>query len=468
MAPLRSGTPSWTSAERLADQLSDWEQRPSLHVATDLVGAALLVGSTPTADKAAEAVLASDNATGLARRVAQRVLDGGESRHGSIAGGKDSDSRDAIRNLKARLARDPRNSIAWAERARYYTIEGQAKAAVGAMRIALALAPDHRYILRAAARLAIHNGEFDEAYSVVSRSRSSARDPWLMATEIAAAEVAGRSPKSWRAALRVLDSGSFTSLTTSELASALGTLELRAGSQKRARRLFERALVTPNENSIAQGEWASRQLPSMTVAPNQLEVSWEARAQQYAEEGKSSDALQAAWRWLEDQPFSSGPAEVGSYQASLDQDFAAGAEIARAGLRANPGEFLLTNNLAFCLISQGDTNGLEEGRRVLASIDAATLDRDQRSTYLATTGLLAFRSGDVEGGRKRYERSIESTRDRHAAGIALVMLAREEIRARTPLAIRLLQRAKEASESNDVHPDLRRWLRHLPESIDRS
>jgi Tfp pilus assembly protein PilF len=462
LSSLRSPPSEGDLAQDLVEQEAAWEQFPSLHFATDLVSAALVVGPTPTALEAARFILNSAKASSLAQDVAKQIL--GLDAHSSEppdsrAGDSPYSARSAIRTLKARLTRDPRNALAWAERARFHTIEGQSGAAERAMRVALALEPTNRYILRAACRLAIHDGEFERAHRIISHSPATPNDPWLLATEIAAGSLAGKDPRSSRRAMRVLDSGTYTARATSELAGALGTLELNAGSNRNARRLFTRSLSEPTENSIAQGEWASKHVSGIFVPEQQLVASWEARARRDADEGRSRDALAAAWHWFDDQPFSSTPAEFGTYQASLDQDFLGGIEIARAGLRANPGEFLLNNNYAFCLIGAGE---LDAAREVLDRIDSAALAEDARATFYATSGLYAFRRGDLAGGRKLYQESIAAAKDRHTAAVALIMLAHEEWRARTPLARMMLQQAWSVGKQSAEHRDLDRWLQHLP------
>jgi hypothetical protein len=50
----------------------------------------------------------------------------------------------------------------------------------------------------------------------------------------------------------MIDSGSHTPLHVAELAAALGNVELANGKVKSARRLFQKSLVKPTENAVAQ------------------------------------------------------------------------------------------------------------------------------------------------------------------------------------------------------------------------
>lgn len=304
LAPLRRSEPPWNPVEELADPEAEWHEHKTLRFATDLVAGALVVGSTPGAREAAQQVLLSDSATPLARSVARRVLDGGTSLTVEPPSRvEERETWEQIRLLKIEVVSDPRNSIAWTELARHYTIDGKRPQAEHAMGIALALTPDHRYVLRSASRLAIHVGDFENAHRIVLGSKASRADPWLMATEIATSEVADRRPRLTRDGRRLLTSGSHSMRATSELAGAIGTLELRSGSDRRAKRLFRAALKEPNENMVAHGEWASRQLNGLVIPDTQLESSWEARAYRYGETGQWAKAIDAAWGWLADQPF---------------------------------------------------------------------------------------------------------------------------------------------------------------------
>ncbi|MGB7587242.1 MAG: hypothetical protein WBM00_00880 [Solirubrobacterales bacterium] len=347
--------------------------------------------------------------------------------------------------------------------ARYYTILGQRKQASTAMKVALGLMPNHRYVLRAAARLAVHHGKLEDAHSVIVRAPRTPSDPWLVAAELATAGAAGVRPKLVKRGRRMVKEGDFPPRSTSELASALGTLEFRAGSDRKARRLIEASLEAPNDNAIAQGEWISRSLPSVDVDLSLLDESAEARAMRHGTAMESEQVLPAAWEWHHDQPFASGPGELGSYHASLAGMYTDGAAIAKAARIANPKEFLLANNLAFCLLNMGE---VEEASEALASIDRDALAEHQLPTYLATYGLLAFRSGNPEVGRTLYQQSIRLDRDPHHRTVAKIMLASEELRLHSTHAARLVQEALMAG--NEVESDdIKLWLKRLPKTLDR-
>lgn len=442
----------------------DWQEQRSISFAADLVGSALVVGPSPVAREAASFVLAEGGkASSLVREIAARLLGASdESDYASLVP-KEGDVRAQVQTLREQLRRDPRRTLAWTELARHYASTGSKKRAARAMQAALGLSPENRYVIRAAVRLRIHQDEYREAHDLVLASDAATRDPWLAATELSAAVVAGRRPRLTKIAREMLESRGFLPRAVSELASALGTLELRAGNDRAARKFFIESLTAPNENAIAQGEWASRQLRGLDIPPEQREISAEARALNFSREGQWSESLRASWEWHWDQPFSSRPTILGSYEASAGRAFKEGVEIARRGLQANPETFFLQNNLVFCQIGNGE---LAEAKASFERIHRDKLDeKTELPTFLATAGLLAFRTGFAEEGRQLYEQAIRRMRDRKTRTIAQIMLTRELLLQRFPDAVALLQEVlRRSSQASD--PDLGLWMKHLPDGDD--
>jgi tetratricopeptide (TPR) repeat protein len=453
--------------ESLRSLEQDWQEQRSTSFAADLVGSALVVGPSPVAREAAAFVLTKEaEASSLVKAIAARLLEeSDESDPEALVPRGVGELRDQVQILREQLRRDPRLVLSWTELARHYASIGSKKRAARAMQAALGLSPESRYVIRAAVRLRIHQDEYREAHDLVLSSAAAARDPWLAATELSAAAVAGRRPHLGKVAREMLERGAFLPRAVSELASALGTLELRAGNDRAARRLFTESLTAPNENAIAQGEWASRQLRGLDIPPEQREISAEALALNFSRAGKWSESLRASWEWHRDQPFSSRPTILGSYEASVGRAFQEGVEIARRGLRANPETFLLQNNLVFCQIGNGE---LAEAKANFDHIHRDKLDeKEELPTYLATAGLLAFRTGSQEEGRELYEQAIRRMRDKKSRMIAQIMLTRELLLQHLPDATELLQEVlRRSSQATD--PDLELWIAHLPDGDDPS
>ena len=174
---------------------------------------------------------------------------------------------------------------------------------------------------------------------------------------------------------------------------------------------------------------------------------------------ESGQALRAAWEWHNDQPFASGPGELGSYHASVAEEFEEGVRIADASLKANPNEFLLSNNLTFCLLK---LDRVTEAAEILGEIETEGLDSATAATYIATVGLLEFRRGNPDLGRRHYQNAIQRSRSPSHRMRAKINLAVEEHRAGFfEEAMRLVDEVLAAASSSS-DPEAKAWLDRLP------
>lgn len=451
---------SGDAQEVLARRAAEFDRDGGRVYASELVAAALVLGPSKSALDAARRLGGGDlAATPMARRVAELLTH--ETEEDVVRPRTDVVDQDHAarkRLLRFGLRANPRNALRWADVARLYTIDGRPREASRAMKVALALSPKNRYVLRSAVRLRLHAREPDAALAILSRNSRTKHDPWLLAAEIAVADLADQRSHNVRRAQAMMDAGQFSDFELSELAGALGTLELDAGDHRQARKLFRRALVAPTDNAVAQAEWAAPRL-GLEVGEEPLaeRTSWEARALVAQRAGDPKSASDEAWGWLDDQPFASRPAAFGSYAASSHRDFGRGLEFARRGIVANPDEFLLRNNAAFCLLSM---NRLEEAEHHLAAIKRAELKPHDRAVLTATLGLYHYRRGDAEAGRELYQDAIRMTRDPSVRTLATIMLAREELLAGGSQGAELTARARQLVDQPNVRT-LKVWLIQL-------
>lgn len=464
---LRSVLSTRTAADAAAllARRQDWEEHQSRAFAADLVATALVLGTQDDARDAAHFLLTSD-AHPLSRHLARRLLGEEPSDVIELDPFQSDDVRSRIRGIKRAVRRDPRAALLWAELARRYATLGHREKARTAIAIGLLLSPSGRFLLRSAARLYVHLDDPERAHRLLASAAAIKSDPWLAAAEIAVAPLAGRQSRFRRHGKRLLESGQFRPLAISELASALATEEMAAGSTRAARRLFEASLREPTENAVAQAEWASRRGARIDVDHqllNEVEDSFEARAQVSAVAGDSDGAIHNAWAWLRAEPFASVPAVFGSHEAAIARRYDESIRFAELGLIANPDEFLLRNNMAFALASS-DQVGAAESQ--ISAIEDSALNEEQRRIYTATCGLIAFRRGDLATGRQLYNETIETAKDPTLQAVAAVLLAREEIRAHTPFGP-IARRAAEqfvdmAKDSRHARVDrLPGWMAHL-------
>jgi tetratricopeptide (TPR) repeat protein len=451
----------------IARSRHEWEQEGGVTLAVEVASTALAVRQPELGVDAARFVLENrQHASQAALLIASRVLHGSEATDESAPAPGDGDvasANEAIRILRRRLERGPRNAVAWTDLAHAHAVVGHREKAGRAMTAAIGLAPANRFVLRAAARFHVWNEDPEQGHYILAHASSVADDPWLMAAEIAVAEEAGRKPVLARAGRKLLESGRFAPRHVAELAGALATLELEDGKARKARQLFERALVAPNENVLAQAEWATSRLPGLELNSGELRApqAFEARARSDATEGRWSEALDETWRWHRDEGFAIDPALFGSAAASSGLvDFDAAEKFAEAGLVGNPGEPRLLNNLAYSLLELGR---IDEAVARLREIDIGELDGRARLIVAATNGLLAYKLGDVGRGRELYRQVIAIARNegRHAiAAMAALLQARQEILTNGEEARMALASALEISR-NEESPAVRAWRQRL-------
>ncbi|MCC7139020.1 MAG: hypothetical protein IT460_11415 [Planctomycetes bacterium] len=385
------------AAASLAQKLEEWRAHPNPGTRGDLLSAAVVFGAN---DVVAE-VRASDPPNSSTTEAIAQLL--------QIPDANDDapirrDERVLIRHARSHLALEPRDPLRWMELSRALTIVGSRHRASRAMRVALLQAPRCRIVLRSAARLAVHEGEPERARSILNNSGLLDRDPWLLATEISVTSLMEKTSTWMKRAQRLVESERFAPRDLSELAAALGTEERESGSTRNARKLFERALRDPTENVVAQAMWASRNGVNIAVP----QETWAATRGRYEAESLSSyfggdwrASLRATEQWFADEPFSRRPSIQASYVSAVAlEEYAQSVEFARRGLIANPSDFTLRNNLAFALAHLGQLKEAEQHLLLASKVASSSLER---VVVAATAGLLALRSGDIEGGSRAYE-----------------------------------------------------------------
>ena len=359
----------------------------------------------------------------------------------------------AISSIKARTREYPRNPVLWMDLAYYYSAIGVTDAADKAVRIALSLNCENRYLLRSGARYFIHRGEPDTALHYLRRSSTGQYDPWLIAAEVAISDTVDSPSQRIKMAKGLIASQSIPKFHLSELASALGTIQLKSGAKKKGRKLFDLALEQPTENALAQAAFMQNMLGEHKekIRPERLPQSFEAQSRLSFRNGDFRVALREAINWLAYQPFSTAPATFGSYIAGVALcQFEESIKIAKMGLMSHPRDFMLTNNRAFGLAS---LDKIGEAQVLLDSIVDAGLSEPNKAVLHATRGLIEFRKGNILEGRKLYSIAVESfkhLKDTRSEALALYFWAREEKSSKSVLANRLSEDALEKAKSLNI------------------
>jgi tetratricopeptide (TPR) repeat protein len=449
LSSVRDNIPAKHDVSSLAGLVSDFEQHQSVWHAADLLSTAFAIGQNNVAHGAAKFILAhSDDVAPPAVELANRVLFGLET-NDSPAPGWDV----LVRDDRRHLIEYNWDATRWCDLGLAHTVLGNKTNAVRSLVIATQLAPTNRFIVRSAVRCFMHWNEPDRAQSVLRVALQQTNDPWLAAADIAASLALHRRPQNVVAAKLIVADRSIHVHHISELATAIGSLELESGSTRKAKQFFGLGLEDPTENSVAQIEWmlAERNIDAPSIEHvDHVPRLYEAKARDRYADGDWEQALKYAEKWYEDQPFSSRPADMASYTAGLLQRYRVAAVFLKRALRANPGKPMMLNNLAYF---QAMDNQLEAALQTFSMMEGLELGDEDRLVTQATRGLLSMRTGDVALGRNLYRATIDQARMKKKSDVrilAMLNFAREEHRiGNTDEAVSLLNIARSEARKHD-------------------
>jgi tetratricopeptide (TPR) repeat protein len=231
----------------------------------------------------------------------------------------------------------------------------------------------------------------------------------------------------------------------------MGTMEFNSGDSKKAKKLFRRSLIDPNDNSLAQARWIWQQVwgspVDLKVDEFKIDRPFEAVTIEALGLTDWTRALESSLRWLADQPFSAEAARYASYLAStIFEKFTLSEDIANFGLITHPGDPGFQITLAFCYASTGRQ---PEAHDQLSKVRNPSAENWVDAAIEANYGLLAFRNGEVEIGRKRYELAVtiaDRIEDKRTKLAALTYWANEEIALTDGNSPRLLAEARMAAK----------------------
>ncbi|CAM1350725.1 hypothetical protein [Tenacibaculum ascidiaceicola] len=344
-----------------------------------------------------------------------------------------------INRTKNRSKTELRNPIVWVELARLYTMQGHEHKAENAILTALHLAPNNRFVLRSATRFFTHKDKFDKALYYLRKAENLKNDPWLISAHIATSSIMGRFSPLIKDGVRLVNSDNYSDYDLTELTSSLGTLEFEDGSFRKAKSFFDRSMKKPNDNSLAQLEWISKDEQRFHINPSIYDKvinPFEAKALELYERGDWKNAFYNSIKWFLDMPYSRRPVLFGSYIAdSLLQDKQAAIILCEVGLQANPNDPTLLNNMVYSLAASGITDRLDYYVHQMMEVDIQNLPNKSKITYQATLGLVSIKAGKVDFGVNLYKKAIKNAtniRDNYLKNLAIANLTRELILVNHP------------------------------------
>lgn len=432
------------------EYVGDWSANKNVLFAGELISAAVSnsqTGREEVTDAAEFIIKHRDMASSVQLELANSVIAKAEQSDEQIHTGgildsllKKEDIYPKIVLMKERIGKYPYNPILYVEIARYYVMLGQKEKAKRAMLTAVHLSPHNRYVTRSAARMMLDLEDKEEgiqlAHDIIVKNEMLTLDPWLLASELSVNMQRGRYSSYIPKSRVILKSGDFDPFTLSELASAMGTYELMDGSKKRGRDFFIQSLIKPNDNSLAQAEWAvSRRVPISIVGNNVAQVKRNYEAQSLYKYFKDDyqEALQQAELWLLDTPFSVRAVLHGSEIAYMHlKKYDVAEQILNIGLQAHPKEGCLINNLAYTYALDGKLTEAEEQLSNLEKLE--DVGEVTKVCCYATKGLVAYKRKNFEEGRAYYLKALQIAKEYGVDGKelrwnALLNFIREELTA---------------------------------------
>jgi len=422
----------------IEDYVFSWERNKEIAIAGDLLSAAFVNGFTDDyrVKEAALFILSNrekstDNLIKFAEYIINPTNEVIEKKVTfDLTDGYD-EIKKMIRETKNIINKYPPNPILYVELSRLYSILGNKEKAIKNMSIAVQLAPENRFVLRAASRAYTHFGLADYIHDIIKKSEVSKYDPWIISTEIALATILDRSSSYIKKGFQMIESGKHNPYSITELAASLGTLEFFHGNRKKTKKMLNKSLISPNDNSLAQVEWISNKGYNFLINPNDYKIKnkYEALTLDNYYNNNFDEALKNSIAWFCDMPFSKSPIMFSSHIAGsiLDKNYVA-INILSAGLESHPNDPQIINNLAYALALE---NKLDEAEEYLGKIvSSSNIDQTANVCLSATKGLIAFRRGNQKKGRTLYFESIEKTDDmknNYLKGLAMLNYVREEI-----------------------------------------
>ncbi|MDP9076717.1 MAG: hypothetical protein M3O71_04775 [Bacteroidota bacterium] len=393
-----------------------WKKNKNLSFAGDILGSAYVLGVAAEFQNIAKYILDNseselDPLTKLAARLIRPTdtfvqIDD----NASIA----ATTRHEIRKVKQALIAEPKNPIAWMELGRLYALEGQVKKGEKAIRNALSLDKDNRFIVRSASRFYHHfKGDPERSLYVVKSAEFAKKDPWLISADIAYSQVMNRFSRMTKVGELYVADNSQDIFSITELASALGTSEFKNGHSKQAKKYFRQSLLNPTDNSLAQVSWMAENLSGFDVdtLKYELPLAFEAKAIYYYETGNFPESYDQALLWQKDEPFSVRPIKAASYILGFYyKKYNASVELTKKGLQMDPTDVVLANNLVYYLVQDGQIDEAitlfeKSIRNVIQNPENYT--NSEQMYCNATAGLILFKQNKVELGKNYYTKAIE-------------------------------------------------------------
>lgn len=339
-----------------------------------------------------------------------------------------------------RLSIEPKDSITWTDQALNYLELGDYGRTLKAIETAISINKDSSFIVRNASRLFNLLGDENRAISVLKQSEHYKYDPNILSAEIAFSQLEKRHTKGTLYGSKLLLENNLTDRQYSELAGALATSEYLKDNFKKSEKLFDRCLLDPNVNSLTQSLFY-KQNPIPNEKLDLFSDSNEIMYRRYSQDSQFKKSLNHSLLWIKDEPYSSRPYNSAAYMSGSvlgDYGKAVGIiqnlkniEIELKGEIDEEIDMGIRNDLAYYLLK---SNKIDEAAKYLEplreEVENRSLNNRRQHVAIATLGLLAYKTGNPELGKKMYRTTIKEfskLKNKHNVQSAFLNFFNEEI-----------------------------------------
>lgn len=322
---------------------------------------------------------------------------------------KDVETNLKISRIRKILKKYPRDAIRWVDLSLCYTIIGEEKKAINAMKVAVQLDKNNRFVIRSGVRLFLHYDQYDYAYYLLKNTNLLNHDPWINATYIAVSQLLGKNVNNLKESKYFIESNNFSKFDISELACSIGTLQLTMGRDKDAKKMFKESIIEPNDNTAAQLQWISKNITKIQdierINTEKIKNNYEFETIQRCYLEDFENAVKNAEKWIDDEIISTIPNLVASsIYSSVFEDYEKGEEKIKEGLKKEKNNIKLNTQLAFCKINKGELDTAEE---LLNKLENKNIESENEIIILADKGMLNFRKGREEEGEIYYREAAK-------------------------------------------------------------
>ena len=313
-----------------------------------------------------------------------------------------------ISRLKSIVRNFPEDFMTWCDLAFYYTVLGHEDKAEVCISVAWKICNGNSYVARSYARFLIHRDDPEQAMWILKKSGYVGKEPMITSASIAIANTFDLRGPEFTRANKLLNDHRGIPAFSSELAAALGTIEVLNGRKKKARELFRIAFRQPSENTISQFKWLKHKYDFEIHGLLQDDGSTlEGSVNELYVQGQFKECRDKLLELFDFQPISGAPIADAGYMSLVglnDPDFVIALSDGRVPYaHMSFGEL---NNLIVAKLMKSNIDNIAVLFRIL-SRKIENKSSETYGVYKATAGMLLFKLGQIEEAKELYQDAIK-------------------------------------------------------------